>query len=101
MPHADPRRARIGRAAARRSRGEARSGEAQVRRKRQREIQEARGILIPISHRSHRDRERRGQGESETRRKIENHIVSLAPFSLFSSVSVSLCLCVSVSLWLS
>src|SRR5215475_5609726 len=48
MPHDDRRRARISRAAARRNRGATRSGATQVRRKRQREIQEARGILINV-----------------------------------------------------
>src|SRR5262245_45580818 len=55
MPHADLRRTRIGRAAARRGRDSARSGETQVRRKSQREIREARRILIPIIHRGAAD----------------------------------------------
>src|SRR5262245_64127640 len=77
MPHADLRRARIGRAAARRGRGAARSGEAQVRRKRQREIQEARGILIPISHRSHRGTE--GEENKEKGRQGDNVFFYFSP----------------------
>src|SRR5262245_24118384 len=57
MQHADLRRARVGRAAAGRGRGSARSGEAQVRRKREREIQETWRILIPIIHRGAADME--------------------------------------------
>src|SRR5215510_1766531 len=48
MSHDDRGRARISRAAARRSCGATRSGETQVRRKRQREIQEAGRILINV-----------------------------------------------------
>src|SRR5262245_65757438 len=48
MPHADFSRSRIGRCAARRGRGAARSGEARVQRERQSEILQARRILIPM-----------------------------------------------------
>src|SRR5215471_14684735 len=66
MPDADRRRARISRAAARRSCGATRSGETQVRRKRQREIQEARGILIPFK----REREYGKDGKDRNKRKV-------------------------------